>query len=39
VAGILFNTFIFAQIFNLINSRRIADEYHVFEGECCLRSR
>lgn len=39
VAGILFNTFIFAQIFNLINSRRIADEYNVFEGECCLRSR
>jgi Ca2+-transporting ATPase len=34
VAGILFNTFIFAQIFNLINSRRIADEYNVFEGEC-----
>lgn len=33
VAGILFNTFIFAQIFNLINSRRINDEYNVFEGE------
>lgn len=33
VAGILFNTFIFAQIFNLINSRRIDDEYNVFEGE------
>eukprot|EP00879_Flechtneria_rotunda_P002036 GHRR01002214.1.p1 GENE.GHRR01002214.1~~GHRR01002214.1.p1 ORF type:complete len:850 (+),score=231.92 GHRR01002214.1:2125-4674(+) len=32
VASLLFNTFIFAQIFNLINSRRINDEYNVFEG-------
>jgi hypothetical protein len=32
VASLLFNTFIFAQIFNLVNSRRINDEYNVFEG-------
>eukprot|EP00775_Hariotina_reticulata_P009045 gene9045-9216_t len=32
IASLLFNTFIFAQIFNLINSRRINDEYNVFEG-------
>jgi hypothetical protein len=33
VASVLFNTFIFAQIFNLVNSRRINDEYNIFEGE------
>jgi hypothetical protein len=32
IASLLFNTFIFAQIFNLVNSRRINDEYNVFEG-------
>ncbi|KAF8057240.1 ACA11 [Scenedesmus sp. PABB004] len=32
LASVLFNTFIFAQIFNLVNSRRINDEYNVFEG-------
>jgi Ca2+-transporting ATPase len=31
VASLLFNTFIMAQICNLINSRRINDEYNVFE--------
>jgi phosphoglycerol transferase MdoB-like AlkP superfamily enzyme len=30
IASVLFNTFIFAQIFNLINARRINDEYNVF---------
>ncbi|KAF6264067.1 hypothetical protein COO60DRAFT_1457828 [Scenedesmus sp. NREL 46B-D3] len=32
VASVLFNTFIFAQIFNLVVSRRINDEYNFFEG-------
>lgn len=32
LASLIFNVFIFAQIFNLINSRRINDEYNVFEG-------
>ena len=31
VASLLFNTFIFAQICNLVNSRRINDEYNIFE--------
>eukprot|EP00878_Enallax_costatus_P010039 GHUV01010478.1.p1 GENE.GHUV01010478.1~~GHUV01010478.1.p1 ORF type:complete len:1008 (+),score=247.34 GHUV01010478.1:318-3341(+) len=32
IASLLFNIFIFAQIFNIVNSRRINDEYNVFEG-------
>lgn len=30
--SLLFNTFIFCQIFNEINSRRIEDEYDIFRG-------
>lgn len=30
--SVLFNAFIFMQIFNEINSRKILDEYNVFEG-------
>lgn len=33
LASVLFNTFIWAQVFNLINARRINDEYNIFEGE------
>ena len=29
---IIFNTFVWMQIFNFINSRRIRDEINVFEG-------
>ena len=30
--SLLFNAFIFMQVFNEINSRKILDEYNVFEG-------
>ncbi len=30
--SIVFNTFIFLQVFNMINSRKIEDEYNVFGG-------
>lgn len=30
--SVVFNTFIFMQVFNEINSRKINDEYNVFEG-------
>lgn len=31
VNSMVFNTFIFAQVFNEINSRKIRDEYNIFE--------
>ena len=30
--SLLFNAFIFMQVFNEINSRKILDEYNIFEG-------
>lgn len=30
--SLLFNSFIFMQVFNEINSRKILDEYNIFEG-------
>jgi len=32
VSSVIFNAFIFMQIFNEINSRKIDDEYNIFEG-------